>query len=99
MDRQTAGCSFRRLSTRSKRRMMKVAPLALLLGSAHANTVKNMNGTLHLRYRTAGGEGREGGRGRESACWTFYRTFYTRSLTPRLPLCRLCRRVRRDLGG
>ena len=34
---------------------MKVAPLALLLGSAHANTVKNMNGTLHLRYRTAGG--------------------------------------------
>ena len=44
--------------------MMKVAPLALLLGSAHANTVKNMNGMLHLRYRTAegrGGKGREGG--------------------------------------
>ena len=50
--------------------MMKVAPLALLLGSAHANTVKNMNGMLHLRYRTAegrGGKGREGGE-REREC-------------------------------
>ena len=62
---QTAGCTSESKAkyTLETKRMMKVAPLALLLGSAHANTVKNMNGTLHLRTAPPGGRGGRGGEG------------------------------------